>query len=579
MQKGRASLLRGGRAGYPSPAVLTLGLAALAPPACAVAMPGGLALLSAPRTGIILATALAVGPVVTGLAYGLRRLGGVRGMPPDGEQGHAVTRVALAAAMLAYALGLGLLVAPEEASTRCAVVAALGVVCAWLFLLLAILTPAPSALRRLVAVAADVGLLSAFLHAGDFLTAAWYPAYFYLAIRGSAGPPRESGLTVLAVIAGFAAIAATTRFWFYQPLLSLGSGAALALVPAYVAALVRKLSRSAAAAEAAREADARLFAGLGDGLRKSLKAVLRAGAKLDRTDLTSEEGEMIARMRLSARAALVQIDEIPTYAKIGAGNFAPETRSFDLYQLVHGAVAALRPQAADRGIALTVRIDPRLPYELRGWPHQLRQTADLSRRRGDARLGACLDPGASRPCRVGRRHGAAAAGGASPGRAAHAGPGAGRASGARPGACGGRPARRRDGRRDGRAPRRARGSAQAGRHRGRAAVCDRPRDGGFAARSRRAAGADRHRGWRLRRRTQRGADFVARRCRAGSARASRRLAYVETIAARAAAAGPDRRRPRRRARGAELGAPRDPSQPRRARLTCCLSPPRRASTA
>src|SRR5581483_1916331 len=89
--------------------------------------------------------------------------------------------------------------------------------------------------------------------------------------------------------------------------------------------------------------------------------------------LTPQEAEIIARMRLSARAALVQADELPTCVAIETGDFAPELRPFDLYQLVHGAVAALRPQAADRGTALTVRIDPRLPYELRGWPHQLRQ--------------------------------------------------------------------------------------------------------------------------------------------------------------------------------------------------------------
>src|SRR4029077_2792518 len=35
--------------------------------------------------------------------------------------------------------------------------------------------------------------------------------------------------------------------------------------------------------------------------------------------------------------------------------------------------AALRARAAERGVALALRIDPRLPYQLRGWPHQFRQ--------------------------------------------------------------------------------------------------------------------------------------------------------------------------------------------------------------
>ena len=70
---------------------------------------------------------------------------------------------------------------------------------------------------------------------------------------------------------------------------------------------------------------------------------------------------------------LLQLDDMLNYVKIDGGTFAPETRSFDLYRLANGAVAALRAPAAERGIVLALRIDPQLPYQLRGWPHQLRQ--------------------------------------------------------------------------------------------------------------------------------------------------------------------------------------------------------------
>lgn len=349
----------------PSPRLVALGLAALGLPLWVVLVPGGLALVLLPRSGIVLLTAMIAAPAAAALGAAWR---GFVAALAGTESARAAGRVAMAAAMLAYAVGLGVVTPDREAVAGCAVVAALGLAAAWLFLLHAIVFPARSPIRRFVAIAVDVGVVSAFLHAGDFLTAAWGAAYLCLAIRDGGRWP-----VVAAALAGFAAVVATTPYWWGQPLFSVGLAAAIVLVPAQVAALLRRAEASAAADAGASAARTRLYAALGDGVRESLKALLRAGARLDRTELSPEEAEIIARMRLSARAALVQVDEVPTYAAIETGDFAPETRPFDLYQLVHGTVAALRPQAADRGTALTVRIDPRLPYELRGWPHQLRQ--------------------------------------------------------------------------------------------------------------------------------------------------------------------------------------------------------------
>ena len=69
----------------------------------------------------------------------------------------------------------------------------------------------------------------------------------------------------------------------------------------------------------------------------------------------------------------LQLDDALNSVKLGAGAFCPETRTFDLYRLASGAVAALRAAAAECGALLDLRIDPLLPYQLYGWPHQLRQ--------------------------------------------------------------------------------------------------------------------------------------------------------------------------------------------------------------
>ena len=70
---------------------------------------------------------------------------------------------------------------------------------------------------------------------------------------------------------------------------------------------------------------------------------------------------------------LLELDDALNSVKLGAGAFCPETRTFDLYRLANGAVAALRAAASECGALLDLRIDPQLPYQLYGWPHQLRQ--------------------------------------------------------------------------------------------------------------------------------------------------------------------------------------------------------------
>jgi len=173
-------------------------------------------------------------------------------------------------------------------------------------------------------------------------------------------------LTVLiSVIAGAMAL------WPERQLLFVAADIVLAV--GAVAGLYWQLARGKHRAETASAAKSRLLAALGDDLRKPLRAIARAGAAIDRGAFDPGEWDKIARMRLDARAMLLQLEDIRTCLDIESGRFAPETRSFDLYRLANGVVASIRPQAAERGITINLRIDPLLPFQLRGWPHQLRQ--------------------------------------------------------------------------------------------------------------------------------------------------------------------------------------------------------------
>ena len=139
-----------------------------------------------------------------------------------------------------------------------------------------------------------------------------------------------------------AAAGAGVAIWPDQPWLAGGAAGAVLLV-AVVAGMCWWLAWGKRRAESANAAKTRLLAALGDDLRKPLRAIARAGAAIDRSAFDPDEWDKIARMRLDARAMLLQLEDIRTCLDIESGSFAPETRSFDLYRLANGVVASLRP--------------------------------------------------------------------------------------------------------------------------------------------------------------------------------------------------------------------------------------------
>ena len=68
----------------------------------------------------------------------------------------------------------------------------------------------------------------------------------------------------------------------------------------------------------------------------------------------------------SARAVASAIGDILDFAALEAGTFAPPIETFDLRALVRHSLVPLQAKGAENGVALRWRVDPRLPYRLRG---------------------------------------------------------------------------------------------------------------------------------------------------------------------------------------------------------------------
>jgi two-component system sensor histidine kinase RpfC len=351
--------------------------AGASPPIGLAALPGGLSMLGTPRTGIVLITALLFAPALVGFAVALQGfdtvLARLRG-EVGGEYRQIIARVLLGALILGYVFGLLAALPDDPTIAPALLIGSLSLAAAWLFLLNLILDPRRSALRRHVALASDVTLLSILVATGGGLTAPLALVYLYVAISNAEHRgPRVLAWTVALEFVAFAGVVVVTPFWQERPLLAGGMLVAIVLLPAYVGGVLHRLDAAKTRAETANGAKNRFLAALSEDLRGPLRSIARAGSAIDRAALDPEQWDMLSRMRLSARGMLLQLDDMLNYVKIDDGTFAPETRSFDLYRLANGAVAALRAPAAERGMVLALRIDPQLPYQLRGWPHQLRQ--------------------------------------------------------------------------------------------------------------------------------------------------------------------------------------------------------------
>jgi signal transduction histidine kinase len=223
------------------------------------------------------------------------------------------------------------------------------------------------------------------------------------AILESTRDPRLIALAVSGIAAVIGVTIVTTPVWQAEPMAAAIIIVVVGMLAGCAVMLFRRLVAARTQATAASAAKTRFFSGLAEELRHPLRSIARTGAAIDRNAIDPEQWDKIAQMRLNARSALLQLDDIQNYLSIEAGSFAPETRSFDLYRLANGAVTALQAQAAERGIVLALRIDPQLPYQLCGWPHQLRQVlvcliSNAIARSGSAKLritlsAAAIDPG------------------------------------------------------------------------------------------------------------------------------------------------------------------------------------------
>ncbi len=133
------------------------------------------------------------------------------------------------------------------------------------------------------------------------------------------------------------------------------------------------VEESKVAAEAANRAKSLFLSSMSHEIRTPMNAVIGMTDLVLETQLSAAQRADLEIVRTSASALLDVIDDILDFSKIEAGKLDIRIEPFNLRTLLETTVQSLALRAREKGLALTLDVDPRLPSAVSGDPGRIRQ--------------------------------------------------------------------------------------------------------------------------------------------------------------------------------------------------------------
>jgi len=119
-------------------------------------------------------------------------------------------------------------------------------------------------------------------------------------------------------------------------------------------------------AESANESKSTFLANMSHEIRTPINGILGFMSLFAKTELTVQQKEYLVPVEESAKHLLKIINDILDLSKIEAGRFSIENEIFSYREVVRGAVDLLRPMGENKGLAIAMEFDARIPRFLVG---------------------------------------------------------------------------------------------------------------------------------------------------------------------------------------------------------------------
>lgn len=248
--------------------------------------------------------------------------------------------------------------------------------------------PRISPARRLFGIALDAGTITYFSFAAPTYATPLYCVYLWIIFgHGFRFGIRYLFFALALSFIGFGYVVFTLPFWLEQRSMGLGLWIGMLVVSLYISTLVRRLTTALEDAEAAKKklivalqsadeanhAKRRFLSTISHEMRTPLNAIIGMGHLLRSTQLAEDQAEMAQTMDTASRMLLSLIEGVLDFSKIEAGKLVVEHTQFSFHHLAHITIAIFKYQAKERGLILSLDIEPGVPTDLVGDPHHLRQ--------------------------------------------------------------------------------------------------------------------------------------------------------------------------------------------------------------